>query len=300
MGPPIESPAPLPEELRVPVPRPLPDWARRPPWLWALPMVCASLLAGMFLAVEGLVPAALLAAGVVVGTAAWLGLWRSRQRQLAHGDAVAAVVIDAFGSCVTCTYATPLGEVRKQVRIDIARARRELGGRPEPGDTLFLVHPPGAPSSPFVWGFASRPRDQVTQLRQPAVLLVGLGLFLNLPAVLLVLKLAAALPLDRVVACELSYSHLYWAHLQLSSGARATVTSGDIERLETCLPSGTQLEKRRWRLAYWVDGVPRPVPKGSWAPQLVLSGAGLVMLVLGALRLRRADHLAKLASGNRR
>lgn len=82
------------------------------------------------------------------------------------------------GLIVRCRYTTTFGPIETAVPVNRRRAERELGGWPEPGDSLYVVHPPNAILSPILWGFGADPgraRDAVGPARWAAVRLIAVG-----------------------------------------------------------------------------------------------------------------------------
>ena len=103
-------------------------------------------------------------------------------RVLRYGVPAVAVVtwVGTFkgGLIVRCRYTTTFGPIETAVPVNRRRAERELGGWPEPGDTLYVVHPPNAILSPILWGFGAdtgRLRDAVGPARWAAVRLIAVG-----------------------------------------------------------------------------------------------------------------------------
>jgi hypothetical protein len=126
--------------------------------------------------------------------------------------------------------------------------------------------------------------------RKPASLkLIFVGIFLaagcGLP---IIFKLLYSVPESRVLKCETSWSHRYYANVSLGSGRELSLTNDDIPDPKACLPLGMRVEKRTLELGYRLDGdyVRPSSPSWNVVPKLALGG---VLLVVVGLVLRRRE-----------
>jgi hypothetical protein len=116
-----------------------------------------------------------------------------------------------------------------------------------------------------------------------------IGLFLiAAPGLPVAGRLLYAVPASTVESCQTSYSHRPYAHVRLASGTRLSLSPDDVPEPARCLAFGAGVEKRRWELAYRLDGM-RVLPSSpSWKAFPVLVGAGLLLLA-GSVLVRGDD-----------